>query len=890
MPETKKTPYLSDYRTHHDELHFSDFRSTLARIIQEADTPITIGVFGPWGSGKSSLLEMLRRDVDTAGLHKVRSTWITAWKYDRQEALWRAFILRVLDALYPRKDGPGTLEERPRYPAEELADEGQKKLVELLGHMEESIYRPVDWQELGRWTVNWWQAAKGGGKAAAEIAAAFLPGAGLAAKALDLLGADKKADAELKTAAQAFQREVKSYHRQQLAQMEQFAGAFQEALALAQVERLVVFVDDLDRCLPEKAIEVIEAIKLFLEVPHTVFVLGMDKEVVARGVEARYREWFQAGSGQDERPTLPIDGDSYLQKIIQVPFNLPPLRAEDLEGYIDTLEQGLAKDERLSKMTRAVLAHGLHPNPRQAKRAINIFRLLQGLVEARQKRPPEQGGLARGQIAWPLLAKAILIQNQWPELYERWRQFPTLLSTLEDEYLRRPLSEEGLVRGEPVEVTAAEQDDAVTAAARLSANPAQPARRGGILDEYLGPGQRIKYERLEKLLAYPAPDKDGQGQERARFSGLAPSELQTYLYLVSVAGESKPPEAEGVPEGPESGLLSGDPAIAQDALARVQERLAKLEAGQQAAQRSALQRQLLAVLQSSQRSALERVSAGNAIGALGDPRFSLERWRLPDEPRLGFVEIPAGRFMMGSDLKRDKFASSDEQPLHQLELPTFYLGRYPVTTAQYNAYLAEKGEAGRDESGRANHPVVNVSWHDAIEYCTWLEQKLRKLAGERDDADPFWQGLRAGSLHLSLPSEAEWEKAARGSADSRIYPWGDAFDADKTNCRETGIGAASPVGCFPGGASPYGLLDMSGNVWEWTRSLWEDYPYPGGLAGQRKREDLSVEKSRPRVLRGGAFNNGPESVRCAFRRGYYPVYGDWYAGFRVVVSLFDSGL
>jgi hypothetical protein len=174
MPEekTRVSPFYTDYFTLDDALHFSDFRSTLLEILVQADTPLTVGVFGPWGSGKTSLLAQLRKEIEDDKLSKVRTTWFTAWKYDRHEALWRAFILRVLDALYPREDGEGPREERPRLADEKLSDD-QKQLVMELERLEESVYRPVDWQELGRWTVNWWQALREGGKAAAEVATVF---------------------------------------------------------------------------------------------------------------------------------------------------------------------------------------------------------------------------------------------------------------------------------------------------------------------------------------------------------------------------------------------------------------------------------------------------------------------------------------------------------------------------------------------------------------------------------------------------------------------------------------------------------------------------------------------------------------------------------------------
>ncbi|ADE15441.1 conserved hypothetical protein [Nitrosococcus halophilus Nc 4] len=125
------------------------------------------------------------------------------------------------------------------------------------------------------------------------------------------------------------------------------------------------------------------------------------------------------------------------------------------------------------------------------------------------------------------------------------------------------------------------------------------------------------------------------------------------------------------------------------------------------------------------------------------------------------------------------------------------------------------------------------------------------------------------------------EKVAKGK-EGQAYPWGNEPDSNKANYIDTGIGATSPVGCFPGGASPYGCEEMSGNVWEWTRSLKGDYPYPEEGKERQKREDL-----RARVLRGGAFNSGAKLVRCAYRFPNAPVVLALFIGFRVVVSPFS---
>ena len=247
--------------------------------------------------------------------------------------------------------------------------------------------------------------------------------------------------------------------------------------------------------------------------------------------------------------------------------------------------------------------------------------------------------------------------------------------------------------------------------------------------------------------------------------------------------------------------------------------------------------------------ATERALAGDNLAALGDPRFDAGHGYLPDEPLLGFIEIPAGDFKMGDDL-------------HRVSLPHYYLARWPVTVAQFAAFVRDSGHEPRDPDclkGIANHPVVYVTWRDAMAYGRWLNEQLRELARERlATANPlseserrFWQGLADGALGVGLPSEAEWEKAARGG-DGRIYPWGNEPDPEKANYVDTGLGGTSAVGCFPGGASLYGCEELSGNVWEWTRSLYADDPYPPEGPQRQARENPAAEGRR--VLRGGAFD------------------------------------
>ncbi|MCA9875681.1 MAG: SUMF1/EgtB/PvdO family nonheme iron enzyme, partial [Anaerolineales bacterium] len=161
-----------------------------------------------------------------------------------------------------------------------------------------------------------------------------------------------------------------------------------------------------------------------------------------------------------------------------------------------------------------------------------------------------------------------------------------------------------------------------------------------------------------------------------------------------------------------------------------------------------------------------------------------------------WVEIPAGEFTMGSE------RYDNEKPIRQVSLPAYAIARVPITNVQYELFVKaakhrppNHWEENRVPKGLESHPVVNVSWYDAIAYCQWLSEVTGKT--------------------ITLPNEAEWEKAARGEKDAREYPWGNTFDRLRCNSYELGINGTTPVGIFPDGASPYGVLDMSGNVWEW---------------------------------------------------------------------------
>jgi formylglycine-generating enzyme required for sulfatase activity len=319
-----------------------------------------------------------------------------------------------------------------------------------------------------------------------------------------------------------------------------------------------------------------------------------------------------------------------------------------------------------------------------------------------------------------------------------------------------------------------------------------------------------------------------------------------------------------------------------------------------------------------------RAGAGRALARLDDPRESVTKIE-----KMEFCFIPPGPFWMGE--------GEDEHLNESLDYH-YWVARYPVTNAQFLAFVkaggyhdqrywkeAQKAEVwdvsrqqvkGRtDEEFRGgpynfgepftlpNHPVVGITWYEALAFARWLTEQLQRVIPE--------------GYEVRLASEAEWEKGARGGEQipsepiishgnlqpnsppltenpqpKRLYPWlGDTPDPNCANYYDAHIGTTSAVGCFLGGTSPYGIQDLAGNVWEWTRSLWgkdwekPDFIYPYHPKDPKNRcEDSSAGRDILRVLRGGSFDYSGKNLRCANRYRYDPDDRFRIIGFRIVVS------
>jgi formylglycine-generating enzyme required for sulfatase activity len=257
--------------------------------------------------------------------------------------------------------------------------------------------------------------------------------------------------------------------------------------------------------------------------------------------------------------------------------------------------------------------------------------------------------------------------------------------------------------------------------------------------------------------------------------------------------------------------------------------------------------------------------------------FRADAWFLPKDDLLGFVEIPGGPFLMGSDPAKDPLAFDNERwpgasPQATVTVPAFYIGRFEVTVAQFGAFVKETGHRPDEGALRAppNYPVTMITWPEALAYCRWLEEALK----QSPQTPARLQQLLRDGWHVAPPSEPEWEKAARGT-DGRVYPWGDQPRRDRANF---GRSAPMPVGGVSCPECAFGLLDMSGNVWEWTRSPYQPYPFDPS----DDRKDLQTDALW--VMRGGSFADAERNVRAAIRGGADPGARRGFIGFRVTIT------
>ena len=728
--------------------HFDDFACTLARLIatKETRTPLTIGVSGPWGSGKTTLLQRTRKMLDaTASLEDktqrpsldfandadrplvdrfrvCRTVWFDAWKYADEDELLVALIRVILNTM-AAGDLSGKFWSKvldPQHPRYDVLATFLNMFKLKFGGVEIGV-------DLGKYKT----------EAPFASHAAFFD---FFDQALEMLLA--------RWVHNTIYRHKINERRGVMA----------------------VFIDDLDRCLPAKTVQVLEAIKLFLDKPGCVFVLGADTNVVCEAVTSHYKNAGVTGESASD----------YLEKIIQLRFELPPILGEEMGRYLSAAGDTIDEQVRSNWQTIVV---GAEINPRKVKTFVNDLNL-----------------------RWAMLRNSGQAEGVNRDDFYRWH---VLVRAAPTGFIQQALDLPADMRG------------------KFIADAIKWARGdASVAGSFKAYEASRRLQRVLKMIEF-----SDQFTDKA---------LDAFVHLTALP-QPPPPEpapkeatAEGKAEAPE--MIKG---IRAHELAR----------------------------------------EGEALAPGAAQRFG----------GIEFVRVPQGKFVMGS--KDDNaLAFDDERPQHTVEVPyDYWLGRYPVTNDQFVTFIeatkyvttAEKegGWSGKDYvkgfdwrhplgpksslKDKGNHPVVQVSWYDVMEYAKWLNQKLR---------------AEIGDLEIRLPTEAEWEKAGRGEYGNE-WPWGNEFDAAKCNSSEGGKGNTTSVGAYsPQGDSPYGAADMVGNVWEWCHSLFKPYPYKAD-DGREKESGSDVH-----VVRGGSWYDSQRFARAASRFRNVPDGRNFDLGFRLMVA------
>jgi len=355
---------FDDYPVSETEFfNFDAYANAIAGIIQSKNTgtPLVIGIVGDWGSGKTSLMRTIEKKIGKKENGYPQTIWFNAWKFDKEDSIRRALLMRVLEELKTRGED------------DEKKSEKEKKLDQELTDLQTSLYHEVNREELGDFNFDLGKAAKG----TLKLSLSLVPVIGSNLTKLIEKGANE--EEAIKDILESVQREKKAINIKKIQFMEEFHNKFEKIIEDYYVDkRVVIFIDDLDRSLPEKALEVLDAIKLFLDAKGCIFVLGIDRRVISYIINRKYRELVGEGE-EKENGTILITGENYLEKIIQLSFQLPPIKDEDMKKFISNLG-GL--DSEFYGQYLELITEGIENNPRKIKRFFNIIELQRNIAEA----------------------------------------------------------------------------------------------------------------------------------------------------------------------------------------------------------------------------------------------------------------------------------------------------------------------------------------------------------------------------------------------------------------------------------------------------------------------------------------------------------------------------
>lgn len=923
------------------------------------DKSLTIGIFGEWGSGKSNLLHLIDETYRQSKPETTLIVTFNPWRFEREQHL----LIPLLKSI--------------QFTARKaVRDKENSDLKKSLMKIDEFLER-----------------------SAMAFAQAEKNGIGLA---IENGGAAKQANENSPENTFDLGSLDSMYY--------EFESAFQ---AITEHDthpiQLLVLIDDLDRCRPEKAVEMLECMKLFLDVEHCVFIVALDDEVVERGILYRYRDYLlPTSSSQSTNTPLPITGIEYLEKIIQLPFRIPQPAKQEIAGFLQTQypelfacndndDDGITQRQHLvknnaSKRELLDLFVSLIPAiPRKLIRASELLKLSLEMAKARG---------CETQIQPLPLAKIVLLQLFAPDLYRYGRRrYSGFLTTLEN-WSQKPYWRQRDFRAcleNDYQISEAENaDEAIQLEKRnfhryyhdlLDAFESAAKNRTGFdLYQFIQQAQ-IGMEHLEPYFCFvegenyepeprPSPkavvtlpvakisnqeeildllfsSTQGSWQSALQRPEFAGKTLDDALFTVIFERLNSQPFEHFLHEIDWLCLLCPHLSLKQfQQLLAISNDFAAIlvtEKGQDL-QRYFAQTQLLKALRREQQSLLStamqttretllnamqdatqtssmRVNAGRALGELGDTRTGVSA-----------IETSAGEL---PDIDWVKIAlsgtpSAEQSPtLDPAHYSEYLISRYPITNAQYRCFVEDGGyqdlniwnqlpKAARwwrngkidnpklinlieDDADRLfyqqwldddatrheprfwhdtkwnndNHPVVGICWYEALAFTVWL-------SGKQQSVIP--QGFINDNCEIRLPSEDEWEFAARGK-EGHKHVWGEqAPNTQLANYAASGFEHTTPVGMYPASSS-YGLFDMAGNTWDWTCSRWgkqfaqSDFSYEGWDDNAQRQERNLLDPIEFRTIRGASWLDSENYIRGDVRFRDHPLNRYDGIGFRIVYGL-----